>query len=68
MKLRLNFQIFVSHVILSKNLLNETKKMTQHRKRWKSHRQHATKLFSILRLSLFSVTNTFEERLYNDDV
>ena len=32
MKLRLNFQIFVSHVILSKNLLNETKKMTQHRK------------------------------------
>ena len=41
MKLRLNFQmtILISHVILSENLLNETKKIDdrkQHRKRRKS--------------------------------
>ena len=54
MKLRLNFQmtILISHVILSENLLNETKKMIQHRKRRKSGIKGTTKLFLIRRLRL----------------
>ena len=40
MKLRL----FISHVILSENLLNETKKIIQHEK--VTYRQHTTKSFS----------------------
>ena len=52
MKLRLNFQMI--------NLNEKDEKVT--------YRQHATKLFSILRLLLFSVINTFEESLCNDDI
>ena len=35
MKLKLNFQLiaFISHVILSEDLLNDTEKMIHHRKR-----------------------------------
>ena len=64
MKLRLNFQLIVciSHVILSEYLLNEAKKMYSKEKHV-TYKQDATKLFSILRLLLFSLIFTFEESL-----
>ena len=43
--------------------------MMQHEKDKKvTYSQHATKLFSVLRLLLFPVIYTFEESLYNDDM
>ena len=66
MKLRLNFQLIVciSHVIFSEYLLNEAKKMYSKEKHEKvTYKQDATKLFSILRLLLFSLIFTFEESL-----
>ena len=71
MELRLNFQmiVFISNGILSENLLNETRKIIQCTKNdvKVAYRQYATKLFSVLRLLLFSVIDTFEKSLYNDD-
>ena len=68
MKLILNFRLIVviSQVIVSENLLNKKKNDAAQ----KSHiySQDATKLFSILRLLLFSVIYTFEESLCNDDM
>ena len=65
MKLWLNFSliVFICHVILSENLLKETEKDEK-----VTYRQHAITLFSILRLFLFPVINTFEESLHNNDM
>ena len=65
MKLRLNFSliVFICHAILSENLLKETEKDEK-----VTYRQHAITLFSILRLLLFPVINTFEESLHNNDM
>ena len=61
--------VFISQVIVSENLPNKKKNDAAQKKIKKiTYSQHATKVFSILRLLLFSVIYTFEESLYNDDM
>ena len=66
MKLILNFQLIV---ILSENLLNKKKNDAAKKKVKKvTYSQHATKLFSIIRLLVFPVIYTFQESLCNHDM
>ena len=71
MKLILDFQliVFIFQVILPENLPNKKKNDAAQKKIKKiTYSQHVTKLFSILRLLIFSVIYTFEGSLYNDDM